>query len=49
MIVKILLFSFLFNWYHKIVPPKNGDTRGEPHLNSPYSNANTQYELELRV
>ena len=27
MMLNILLFSFLFDWYHKMVSPKNGDTR----------------------
>ena len=30
MILNILLFSFLFDWYYKMVPPQNGDTRGGP-------------------
>ena len=30
MILNILLFSFLFDWYYKMVSPQNGDTRGGP-------------------
>ena len=25
-----ILFSFLFDWYRKMVSPQNGDTRGGP-------------------
>ena len=28
MILNIMLFSFLFDWYYKMVSPQNGDTRG---------------------
>ena len=30
MILNTLLFSFLFDWYYKMVSPQNGDTRGNP-------------------
>ena len=28
MILNILLFSFLFDWFYKMVSPQNGDTWG---------------------
>ena len=30
MILNILLFSFLFDWYYKMESPQNGDTWGGP-------------------
>ena len=36
MILNILLFSFLFDWYYKMVSLQNGDTRGGP---PPFSDA----------
>ena len=36
MILNILLFSFLFDRYYKMVSPQNGDTRGgQPPLATP--------------
>ena len=35
MILNILLFTFLFDWYYKMVSPQNGDTWGGPALPPP--------------
>ena len=39
MMLNILLFSFLFDLYHKMVSPQIGDTRGGPPPPPPLSDA----------